>query len=1632
MGFTLLDSSGSAPVTPVDQPISGGGFTLIDPVTPPITPDMPVVGEFQGKPEDVKKEIDAMTDPMMKGLAQKAFDQQFGGTPAPVAPVVPTPPVTPLGTQALNIVKDIPSAAVGAAQGVGSVLGGVGAFMLGIPASLPSILEGLPGSGEPASLKRGLAAAKDKQDKIMETLTYQPSNKYGQALAELVALPFSEAHKGIAGTVEALGGDEETTKAFQYLFDVALFGLPMLKGKKGETRLPTKEEWDTASTEALEEIKKSGPKEIGGVKTEDVIGEAVGKLRQGTKDVPLSEVSAKYEGNQSYVDALRDEASARSGYSKGAYERAAIAIEQMTEPLTKEQLSVIAKDPKAKTRVFVEGLLPKPEAKPPVEKAAEFSFSEISPKEDAAHVAPLNKSNPPNDAKFLGRDSEGRYIYEDKDRNIYKLDNKLEIDSQLPTSTEEVRRLATEQIKDKVSMEELVKGTPELRPEVKAQLENVYPEGAKSLIEAEDGSKKRKENFDKFMEKTAIRNAMESQGQGILDLMDEKGESPANVADTFWKDTYFKLDSQTQTKARQLLKGYHLDALPENVMEFLDLPDNVEYLEGTERGFVAFMKYANDKIKDEAKSADLIEAANKVSVAPDVENKVPVFNSIEEVTGFKVMSEVPENVAKADMFREPDSEFKTVQVGDKFYRMEKDTPIEKFSKRNEPNLFDQFDETKVDKFDEEYEPSESDLKVEELGIRKLIEEENASTTPPERRAEIRPEIAEAYERYKQRSVAKFNKAKPPETQIKKSEDLTPVKEEFATFSDLAEAEAWAKAKGIEGEPIQDPLTKRWFFEPELKELDDYSWETGLEDIEEVRRFEEGGVDGYGDSGEYLSDRGTMSLVDIFNNERGAVDITHLRILADRLREIQRTSKEMGKTVEEMLASVGMTPEAIEKVMLQMAKLPEHDKEIRRVDPIVERIFNPESPVISQTIKSTKKKGMTQTVPITVAIAERLAKIPRDGWGRKVRRVTDKGEELITFEKGAFGKFMEVTEIPLRAFERFGMEDIWYDWVAQERKRRDWLKKEQKEVKVKIKDFTAKELYEVALAAEADQAGGRDILTGMGINNIPLLNAKQRSLVDWFRERFDTQHDQINYSRTHTGQYAMPYVQNYFPRMRQLNILKKLGVIDNLTSLTPERAKTLMDEFKSNFNPHAQKRVKAKDLPVELDIVKGYLRYIDYASNDIFIAPVAALAKEMAKARIPKGEGKRGKVYFVSKNPEAAHLLDRWSGEIMGKDPAAGLYAEYPWLKATSNYIHRNLIAGTILGTVSTVLKQTGAYTGTLAEVGPWYLSKGIAQYMYEKPLSRLKGTLTKAKEKSNILNIRRSDLYFEKLHELYINKDLTEFGNAVRQLAATPMNIMDAIVAETSWNAFYDYAINGRKMSPEAAFKFAEQKTAYTQAVGVKGAVAPLQNIPIVSLAFVFQTFAINDFNYVARDILGIKNPNPKDFNHFRKVARYMIGAYLINSAFHLANTDPPHPQPIETYLKSVDEGDSELKASVDAFIDVFEKVPGIGGAIKYDASLFGAVGELANDLPTAAKYAIAMIDWDNLSEAQRWRNALFIGHVIGRTWGIPFSNQMKKSIRAGLRGGSTWEVVVGAYVEERRKQGLSSPPGLSSSLPGL
>jgi hypothetical protein len=142
-------------------------------------------------------------------------------------------------------------------------------------------------------------------------------------------------------------------------------------------------------------------------------------------------------------------------------------------------------------------------------------------------------------------------------------------------------------------------GTVEVRPVADAMVER-------------DANTKTKDGLSNLLGKVAKRAAMESQGRAALDELEERNGSPAAEAKKFWSETYFKLPAKAQATFTQLLKG-HTGMEPgvavsvdrdgkvehakdwQDVADLIDLPNSVEHLEGTDRGFVALMADANKR-----------------------------------------------------------------------------------------------------------------------------------------------------------------------------------------------------------------------------------------------------------------------------------------------------------------------------------------------------------------------------------------------------------------------------------------------------------------------------------------------------------------------------------------------------------------------------------------------------------------------------------------------------------------------------------------------------------------------------------------------------------------------------------------------------------------------------------------------------------------------------------------------------------------------------------------------------------------------------------------------------------------------------------------------------------------------------
>jgi len=129
--------------------------------------------------------------------------------------------------------------------------------------------------------------------------------------------------------------------------------------------------------------------------------------------------------------------------------------------------------------------------------------------------------------------------------------------------------------------------------------------------------------YEGFLKKVFQRYRDESLGQGILDELEDAGKSAKAVADEYWGSTHKLMPPETQKKMERYLEslwgfkpGTGVGSVVatskegkaivansyEDLHKWTNVGPEIQYLEGTERGYVALMEFANRMIKEASKA----------------------------------------------------------------------------------------------------------------------------------------------------------------------------------------------------------------------------------------------------------------------------------------------------------------------------------------------------------------------------------------------------------------------------------------------------------------------------------------------------------------------------------------------------------------------------------------------------------------------------------------------------------------------------------------------------------------------------------------------------------------------------------------------------------------------------------------------------------------------------------------------------------------------------------------------------------------------------------------------------------------------------------------------------------------------
>jgi len=588
------------------------------------------------------------------------------------------------------------------------------------------------------------------------------------------------------------------------------------------------------------------------------------------------------------------------------------------------------------------------------------------------------------------------------------------------------------------------------------------------------------------------------------------------------------------------------------------------------------------------------------------------------------------------------------------------------------------------------------------------------------------------------------------------------------------------------------------------------------------------------------------------------------------------------------------------------------------------------------------------------------------------------------------------ENPIRIFEDYPiLKKLIYDPIktAEDRQAREFdnIKKTVKEFK-RMKNVSSRRL---GIYAIAQQKGGKAILESMGIKKIPKLTPQEQQIYNQVRGILEETFNQINRARELAGLEPIKKVENYFTFMRNAATLEQLG-----HSLIAERD---MKVLETHLNAPAfkyaipRKHIKA---PVELDFFNVFTNYMNTALRFIHKAPVIAKGRLMlSDVTLPTGE----RISLREQAPILANEVEQWLDYNAGQMVREQLPA---WFKDKARKLSRNIGTSVLSFNVRPGLIQPTALRNSYIILGERFFADGLIRNVIP---SQRKFALENSRVlKSRKFDVHATDIFTNnpgKLRSILLSKP----QEAIRFMAQKGLLLMkwlDMEAATATWLGAYRKAITPRNkgglgLSKSEARIYADDIVTKTQASAQPSDIAKIQRTTMGRLATIFQTFVINEWNFLSKEVFRAKIPPGEKV---ARIARLVLATAIINALFEKGlNIRSPFPSPEWAVQRAIEEGKETKQVIGEGLKEMMEQVPIIGGAIRWSTpyrTAWPAALQVAEGTMQLLTKMLTQLDPTKLNKQDL--------ETIGRLLGIPGTSQVMKYLRRRQKGMSHAEAIIG------------------------
>lgn len=474
----------------------------------------------------------------------------------------------------------------------------------------------------------------------------------------------------------------------------------------------------------------------------------------------------------------------------------------------------------------------------------------------------------------------------------------------------------------------------------------------------------------------------------------------------------------------------------------------------------------------------------------------------------------------------------------------------------------------------------------------------------------------------------------------------------------------------------------------------------------------------------------------------------------------------------------------------------------------------------------------------------------------------------------------------------------------------------------------------------------------------VLSKEQKQMYDYYRDKYKEYYDRIQASRRLAGQREFPPVDNYFTFMRNVDLLMQEGIdpvrvrykdkIDTAgqSKISPvESMETALVERIGSFEmpqvlhshergtgfKFSKKRQPGALQPLETNAEAIFSRYADNAIRHIHVSPVVSKARNLAnKINLPDGK----EYQLHDRNPQLWQFVTEWADTISGK-PEPGMYGKMP--PEVRNFLHtisRNVGMAQMVGNIGTMMKQPSSMVLSATELGnPKWIMAGFADNMNPKMRDF-------AMKNSRKLLGRTFDVY--QYEPPGFMGTSMKMRNRLADIGFAPIKILDMEAARTTWLGAYRKATEKMKLDHRGAIEYADDVMTRTQASAALGDQSRMQRNAITRTISVFQTFGINQFGYILRDVLGKGNPNITTKEAIKKGLTFIAWGALANTIYQdVLGMDAPFPSLTGAIA---DSQKNKRPLPLEIAKEAMTAVPFVSGA-KFGSTPLGAVGQVGADV---------------------------------------------------------------------------------------